>query len=172
MIDAVCTQCGVEFSARTSQHKTCSADCRKAKLNAYSRWYYQENRGEALTKQKRYYDKWREDNPGKSYYGTEYRLYYGARDRCRKSGVEFNITVDDITIPVLCPVLKVEMVRGGRYAPSLDRIEPAKGYTPDNIQVMSKLANRMKNDSTPEEQRKFAEWVWTLQQSQPTSTGC
>lgn len=86
-------------------------------------------------------------------------MYYGARDRCKKSGVEFNICVEDIVVPKLCPVLGVEMVRGGRYAPSLDRIDSSKGYTPDNIWVISKLANRMKNDADKDELERFANWV-------------
>lgn len=46
-----------------------------------------------------------------------------------------------------------------RYAYSLDRIDPQKGYTKNNIWVISAIANSMKWNSTHEERIKFAEWV-------------
>ena len=45
------------------------------------------------------------------------------------------------------------------YSPSLDRIDPNRGYTKDNIIVMSYRANRIKNDATKEEIKKLAEWI-------------
>ena len=154
-----CDECGSPFTPRTRKHSRCSAECRRAKSKRYSNKWYRANRDGQLVKQKRYYDDWKLAHPGKNYYGTEYRLYYGARERCRHSGMEFTISVTDIVVPERCPILGVKMVRGERYAPSLDRHDSDKGYTPDNIWVISKVANRMKNDSTEEERRKFAEWV-------------
>jgi hypothetical protein len=50
-----------------------------------------------------------------------------------------------------------------RYGYSLDRIDPTKGYTKDNVWVISQIANAMKWDSTAEERIKFAEWVLSLE---------
>jgi hypothetical protein len=36
-------------------------------------------------------------------------------------------------------------------SPSLDRIDPRKGYTRDNVWIISYRMNRIKNDATPEE---------------------
>jgi hypothetical protein len=36
-------------------------------------------------------------------------------------------------------------------SPSLDRIDPRKGYTQDNVWLISYRMNRIKNDATPEE---------------------
>jgi hypothetical protein len=89
-------------------------------------------------------------------------LLRGAKRRSKQAGLPFNLTVNDIIIPEICPVLQVPLVAKTRYAPSIDKKEPSEGYVKGNIWVISKLANQMKSDATLEEQRKFAEWVKTL----------
>lgn len=86
-------------------------------------------------------------------------LYRVAKSRAMKKSLEFSVSLEDIIIPEICPVFLTPMVRHTRYAPSLDRIDCTKGYTPDNIQVISKLANTMKNNATEEELQKFAKWI-------------
>jgi hypothetical protein len=91
--------------------------------------------------------------------GTGNRMLTAAKDRSKLMGLDFNLELSDIVIPEICPILGVPMVVRGRHAPSLDRIEPAKGYVKGNIQVISRKANVMKNDATPEELKEFALWV-------------
>lgn len=91
----------------------------------------------------------------------EWYIWNSCRNRCRRRNIEFNITVNDIKIPTHCPYLGVELTRiryKGRqdYNPSLDRIDPTKGYTKDNIEVISDKANRMKNNANLEELIVFA----------------
>jgi hypothetical protein len=80
-----------------------------------------------------------------------------AKYRAKKSGLEFSITANDITIPTCCPVLGIELKMSERgagrqnTAPSLDRIDNTKGYIPGNVEVVSWRANALKRDSTPEE---------------------
>lgn len=88
---------------------------------------------------------------------TDYRqrIYDRAKGRAKQRGREFTISLDDVVIPETCPVLGVPLVHapGSPYVPSLDRIDSSKGYTPDNIIVMSWRANTLKNNMTEEECR-------------------
>lgn len=88
-----------------------------------------------------------------------------ARERARKFGVDFDLDQDDIVIPQYCPILGIKLERGtnGRSldsSPSLDRIFPEKGYVKGNVQVISQLANQMKNSATPQQLLDFADWIY------------
>lgn len=77
------------------------------------------------------------------------------------NGMEFSITPEDIKIPETCPYLKIPLSFFGerKQAPSLDRIDSTKGYTKDNIQVISCMANIMKSNASIEELVEFAKGV-------------
>lgn len=95
------------------------------------------------------------------------KLCYSAKNNAKLRNIEFNITEDDINIPTHCPLLGVELtcIYGeGRVSTnmSLDRIDNTKGYTPDNIQVICDLANRMKQDATPEQLVLFAKNILSI----------
>jgi hypothetical protein len=92
-----------------------------------------------------------------------YKIYCRAKSRAKKKGLEFTIKESDILIPELCPIFKVPMV--GKYAPSLDRIDSALGYTPDNIQVISNRANVLKNNASIEEIKELLIWMLLKQKS-------
>lgn len=85
-----------------------------------------------------------------------------ARSRAAAHGYEFTLTPEDIILPTHCPILGVPLSKNGRrYGYSLDKKDPTKGYTSDNVWVISQLANAMKWDSTSEERKAFANWVLT-----------
>ena len=96
---------------------------------------------------------------------AESKMYRRAKSRAKDGNYPFTITVDDIIIPTTCPVLDIpiyvtEGKSGGfNHSPSLDKIDPEKGYTPDNTMVMSQLANAMKANATPEQLLKFSDWI-------------
>lgn len=91
----------------------------------------------------------------------EQRLFNRAKTRATKKGLPFTIKLEDIVIPETCPVLNKEitLVPHSTYAPSLDQINPSKGYTPGNIIVMSWRANTLKNNASKEEARLLADWM-------------
>lgn len=100
------------------------------------------------------------------------KLIYSARNNAKLRGIEFNITEDDVVIPTHCPLLGVRLTcifGEGRVSTnmSLDRIDNTKGYTPDNIQVICDLANRMKQDATPEQLIAFANGVLNIYVPKP-----
>jgi hypothetical protein len=79
------------------------------------------------------------------------------------AGMEFTILPEDVVIPEVCPYLQVPFVPlDKRLSYSLDRIDSSKGYVKGNIQVISRLANKMKNDATKEELLLFAKGVISL----------
>lgn len=97
--------------------------------------------------------------------GRKKHLISHARKRAKDRGLPFSITADDIEIPEFCPVLGIPIIQPmtGKVAPgcaTIDRIVPELGYVPGNVQVMSHLANAMKNNATPEQLLAFADWVY------------
>ena len=74
--------------------------------------------------------------------------------------MEFSISVEDIHIPEVCPYMGVPFQPlDKKYGHSLDRIDSSKGYTPNNVQVISRIANIMKNNATEQELVSFAKGV-------------
>lgn len=98
----------------------------------------------------------------------EMELLCGARNRAKKQNLEFSITKSDIKIPKVCPVFGTpfELGTGGvpsKYAPSLDRIDSTKGYTKDNIIVLSFRANVLKKDASILELEALLGWMRTVE---------
>mgnify|MGYP006290562023 CR=1 FL=1 len=64
-----------------------------------------------------------------------------------------------------CPIFNTKLNWGrGKgfdvlYSPSLDRLDPNKGYVKGNVAFMSFKANRLKNDSNIEDIRKLLNWM-------------
>lgn len=99
------------------------------------------------------------------YANTDYRvkMLNAAKARAKSKGLEFTLTKADIKLNKKCPLLGIKIDyssdkaithgRKGRQknSPSLDRIDSSKGYTPDNVWVISSRANTIKNDATLEE---------------------
>lgn len=148
----------------------------------YSREYYKKNREKVLAECKEYYaanrekvisrvNDYRNRNRDKvnercsNYYRNKYRrlMLSAAKGRAKTYGLDFNIDIDDIIIPDTCPLLGVTLtVAKGRHSPkrnspSLDRIEPSKGYVKGNVWVISHKANSMKCDATLDEHIAFVE---------------
>ena len=93
------------------------------------------------------------------------QLIYNYKKRAVKKGVPFNLDAAYLSeiMPkdMICPALKVPMIRNtgknkgkNRFAPSLDKLVPQKGYVKGNVIVVSDLANRIKADATIEELEK------------------
>ena len=88
------------------------------------------------------------------------RMLMNSKSRSRQYNIPFNITLEDVPIPKLCPILGVPLVLGKannyEFAPSIDRIDSNKGYIKGNVKVISALANRMKTNATKEQCLIFA----------------
>lgn len=86
-----------------------------------------------------------------------------AKRRAAAHGWDFNLTKQDIVIPDTCPVLGIPLLRtDGRLndsSPTIDRIDSTRGYTVDNIRVISWRANRLKSDATIEELQQILKYM-------------
>lgn len=92
---------------------------------------------------------------------VEQKMRKAAKGRATRKGLEFDISAADIMIPKCCPVLGIPLrtSRGiGKHtanSPSLDRIDPTRGYVKDNIWVISMRANTLKNDASLDELKRL-----------------
>lgn len=92
----------------------------------------------------------------------DYRLQMllnASKQRSKKKSRENELTIQDIkdAFPKdgLCPIFGIQLVFGDagfrENSPSIDRLDSKKGYTKDNIQIISWKANRIKKDASIEE---------------------
>ncbi len=95
----------------------------------------------------------------------EKQMFRRAKMRAKKFNIEFTIALEDIIIPEYCPILNLKLYVTTGIAsdnsPSLDKIDPIKGYTSDNIRVISRMANIMKAHATEEQLKLFAKNILT-----------
>lgn len=87
----------------------------------------------------------------------------GAKKRAQRDSVPFELTLADIVIPEVCPVLGIRLAsssgRPSDASPSLDRVRPEQGYVRGNAYVISNRANRIKMNATSAELRAIADWM-------------
>lgn len=98
-------------------------------------------------------------------------LIQNRKSIAKKSNIEFLISELDLlkNLPETCPILGIKLswttrkgVSGSKdNSPSLDKIDPSKGYVPGNVMWISYLANRMKSNATPDQLKIFANWILT-----------
>lgn len=93
----------------------------------------------------------------------EQAMYDLAKQRAKKRGLDFDLTVEDIVIPDCCPVLGIPLITGlpkvNDNSPTLDRVDNTLGYTRDNVVVISWRANRLKGTANAEELRKILRYM-------------
>lgn len=102
---------------------------------------------------------------------VEYKMWRACRNRAKERDLEFNLSIEDVIVPDICPYLNHKITRiagSGRINtnPSIDRIDPTKGYTKENIQIISIQANIMKSNSSIKELVLFAKNVLLLHAEQ------
>lgn len=123
-----------------------------------------DNKYQAIRRKENYlehreYDKKYQANKRKNFDYRLQMLINASKQRAKLKNREHSITVDDIKAiyPAdgCCPIfgMKLEFNNAGfrENSPSIDRIDSSKGYTTDNIQIISWKANRIKSYATVEE---------------------
>lgn len=101
-------------------------------------------------------------------------LVHAAKSRAKRKALPFSLHVDDIQWPDRCPALGIVLDygpkgrRGGELnSPSLDRLDPGLGYVPDNVRVVSRLANTIKSSAESWAIRKVADWLQEVEGIEP-----
>ena len=129
-----CKHCGKEFELRHRLQKTCRRQCNR---QAYKNRYPERDK-----KQRDYYNR------------TEEKFLSNIKSRAKKSGIPFDLTLEDIVFPEVCPVLGIALRRnydkGSGYhadSPSLDKIDPKLGYIKGNVRIISSRANLLKSNA-------------------------
>lgn len=87
------------------------------------------------------------------------RAIYTAKARAKRLNLQFDLTIDYLkSIWVddgsLCPVLGIPMYSTSDTLdsiPSVDRIDPTRGYVQDNIRIISYRANTLKSNASSKE---------------------
>lgn len=107
----------------------------------------------------RWCKEWRAKNPEKTILGR-------SKIRAAKLGVPFTLAHTDIMIPEKCPACGATLIFGSvddrDNSPSLDRIVPHLGYTPENTIIICYSCNRIKNNATPEQLYLIADYIYRL----------
>ena len=91
------------------------------------------------------------------------RILKDAKYRAKIKNLDFNLELSDIVIPQFCPVFGTPLIAKNRDdCPSIDRIDNSKGYTKDNIIIISMKANKFKNAATIEELKQIVRFYDNL----------
>ena len=128
-----CGYCGSQFLSKSPNQKYCSVNCQ---ANHY-----------------------RERHP----FETKWTRWKAS---AKSRGLEFTINEDSLEWPRYCPYLGCELNyqsddKADNVA-SLDRIDSSKGYIEGNVQIISSLANKMKNDANRDNLIEFARSVLAI----------
>jgi hypothetical protein len=75
-----------------------------------------------------------------------------AKLRAKTQDKEFSLAEKDISIPEFCPIFKIPLfvsnINSSYNSISIDRIDNHRGYTPDNIIIVSWKANKIKSQAS------------------------
>jgi hypothetical protein len=97
----------------------------------------------------------------------EVQVFHNLKKSARLKGVPFNLTIDDIRIPVVCPVDGLPLIRGrgprksgpNERSPSADCHIPALGYIKGNVVFMSHIWNMRKSEMDTEQVRTLLRYM-------------
>ena len=163
MTNKTCSKCQLEKPLEQYSRDRKSGDGMQAYCKSCDsekgRQYRQRNRVAVQERKKRYRQTNRDAINSRRkesrVHNIERELLSKARCRAKKGNLPFDLELEDIKIPDICPLLgiKLSVGRGGHKpnSPTVDRIVPSKGYIKGNVWVISHRANTIKNNSTIEE---------------------
>lgn len=134
------------FKCKENEVSTKSTYCKKCHNEYMREWYRSRHKtGDDIVKNRKY------------------RMISSAKKRAKRDNLDFNISIDDISIPDVCPALNIKISLTNEHiaddSPTLDKIDPLLGYVKGNVTVISCKANRIKTNANAEEIRMVANWL-------------
>jgi len=105
------------------------------------------------------------DRLDKATYSELKRRFRVKKSNAKKLGIEFSIQFNEIVWPSHCPLLEEKLdyfTSKGWWVPTFDRIDPTAGYVSGNVCIISRRANCIKYDYTPEEAPQFFEKYFAI----------
>jgi hypothetical protein len=101
------------------------------------------------------------------------QLWSQLKASAKRRGIPFNLTptdIDEIGIPVTCPILGMPLYfhkgKAKQDSISFDRIDSTKGYTKDNVIIISLRANQLKSNGSIEEIESISNFYKKLNENQ------
>ena len=86
--------------------------------------------------------------------------------KCKKYGIPFDLTEDDLVMPEFCPIFGIKLHVGvGKQtnnSPSIDRVIPELGYVKGNVVVVSNRANSLKKSASLSELVSMVQFYWNF----------
>ena len=182
----ICSKCNQEDSLEMFvKNKQCrggyAGTCKNCQ-NEYSRNWKRENRDRlALIRRKQYAEGYgaiqrEKEQIRKEQHPLKVRgqvLRAGMRDRARVNGIEFDsrffsvsYLMERLSHNQNCECchkpLDISFKADHKFnesSPSIDRVNPTKGYVKDNVAILCWRCNRIKQDATPQELRTIADFM-------------
>lgn len=156
-----CYRCKKSLDGLDQDKKRCSS-CKEYYTN-----YYKTHRKQEIDRAKTNLSKDREKT---NKYKRELhrrnplsKLLQQARARAKEKKIPFDISIQDLKIPSVCPILGILLKVNDGHAKdnsiSIDRIVPELGYVRGNVEIISHKANSIKNNATVEELEKVLVWM-------------
>lgn len=150
--------------AKDRQNKAWAAAHIEEVSRSSKRWY-EANRDKHLERSKKYNEEHPEERASwakalkKRMQEHTPERYIVGRLKARNRKGRCNLAAEDIIIPAMCPLLGIplQFAKGQPKlnSPSVDCIDPTKGYVKGNVWVISKMANTMKSCASKSELRAF-----------------
>ena len=145
---------------RRTDNGACTECQSLARKSLYATGWRQKYNKETSSKKNK---KWIEMNPKEHWL---IRAVGRARKRSTEQNLNFDITKEylESILTEKCPIFNTEFVFNGNKvskneSPSLDKIDPKKGYVKGNVAIISMKANVIKQNASSEDIYKVANWL-------------
>lgn len=152
----ICVQCRLPYKAARRDQSFCSVPCRDRNLRITNPEWRAERCEKAKITGREWHRKTRQHAPAKV-------LLEGVKKRAKKRNTPFDLTLEWATARWTgrCELTNIPFELGrtklGPFSPSVDKINPAKGYIQENCRIILLAINWMKSSGTDAQMYAVAE---------------